>query len=549
MAGNKLPPRQKMIGMMYLVLTALLAMNVSKDILDVFIIVNEGLERTALNFKDKVDAQYTAFEKAYQENQAKVKPFYDKARDVQAKADEVFDYITRLKANLIFHVEKLESLESAMGSNEDGYDTTMNMAHMASKDNYDIPTHVLVGSEPDNPKTGEYTASELKDKLGSFRDELLAFAEPGTSLESGLKSTFSFENRKDASGTNNTWEAYNFYHTPIAGILTILSKIQTDIRNAESDIVKQLFANVDAGSFKFNKLEAAIIPTSNYVILGDSFHAEIFLAAYDSTKNPEMYYGTSIDSNSWEIPDEGKVELRVEGGKGQMAVKADREGEHTWAGVINFKSDDGRRLPFAWKAAYTVARPSLVVSADKMNVFYKGVDNPVSISVPGVPADKLSPSITNGSLTRGKDGYIVRVKSGNEAIIRVGATMPDGSKKSMGEAKFRVKSIPNPVPYVAQQTGSAVVKKVVLENTNKIFAKMENFDFELTPEVVGYVFSTTVSGGALVEEKVKGANLGGSVKNLISKSKTNSKVYFEKIEVRMPDGSIRELGPISLKLQ
>jgi gliding motility-associated protein GldM len=549
MAGNKLPPRQKMIGMMYLVLTALLAMNVSKDILDVFIIVNDGLERTAINFKDKVDAQYTAFEKAYQENQAKVKPFYDKAKSVQAKADDVFDYITRLKANLIFNTEKLESINDAMGPNEDGYDTTLNMANMESKDNYDIPTHVLVGSEPDNPKTGEFTASELKGKLESFRDELLAYAEPGSSIESGLKSTFNFEDQKDASGTNNTWEALNFYHTPIAGILTIMSKIQTDVRNAESDIIKQLFANVDAGSFKFNKLEAAIIPTSNYVILGDSFHAEIFLAAYDSTKNPEMHYGTSIDSNTWVVSEEGKVELKVTGGKGHMAVKADREGEFKWAGVINFKSDDGRKLPFAWKAAYTVARPSLVVSADKMNVFYKGVDNPVSVSVPGVPADKLSVSISNGSLTKGKDGYMVRVKSGNETVIRVGATMPDGSKKSMGEAKFRVKTIPNPVPYVAQQTGSAIVKKVILKNTNKIFAKMENFDFDLTPIVTGYVFSTTVSGGALVEEKVKGANLNASVQNLIDKSKVNSKVYFEKIEVKMPDGSVRELGPISLKLQ
>ena len=460
MAGGKLPPRQKMIGMMYLVLTAMLALNVSKDILNAFIIVNDGLEKTNSNFKDKIDAQYADFANAYQENKVKVEPWYKKAQDVQAKTADLYDYIMRIKANIIAQTEGYESLEAALAKDQNGNDTTVNIKNIGKKDNYDILTNLLVGSEPGMPKKGELTANELKEKMEAYRDALLAYVDPksGASLEHSLQATFNFEDRQDASGVMNNWESYNFYHTPLAATITILSKIQSDVRNAESDILKHLYADVDAGSFTFNKLEAAIISPSNYIIQGDSFRADVFLAAYDSTKNPDMVYGKSIDSSTWEITDPEKVTMNVVGGKGKMAIKTSAEGEFTWKGVINFHSDDGRDLKFPFKASYTVARPSLVVSADKMNVFYKGVDNPVSISVPGVPADKLQPSINNGSLTRGKDGYVVRVKSGNAATISVSATMPDGSKKSMGSMEFRVKTIPNPVPYVAQQTGSANVK-------------------------------------------------------------------------------------------
>lgn len=551
MAGGKETPRQKMIGMMYLVLTAMLALNVSKDILNAFIIVNDGLEKTNANFMDKIDAQYAAFEVSYSENKSKVEPWYNKAMDVKKRANDLYDYMMRIKANIISQTEGYESLEAAMAKDQNGKDTTVNIKNIGKKDNYDILTNLLVGSEPGQPKTGELTANELRTKMESYRDALLGYVDPatGASLETSLKATFNFEDRKDASGVNNNWESYNFYHTPLAATLTILSKMQSDVRNAESDILKHLYANVDAGSIKFNVIDAAIIPQSNYVIQGDSFKAQVFLAAYDSTKKPTIEVGKNFDSTTLEVLDEDKLVLPVHGGKGRMAIKAGAEGDFTWKGVIKFRTDDGRDLKQPFTTTYTVARPSLVVSADKMNVFYKGVDNPVSVSVPGVPADKLSPSISNGSMSRGKDGYIVRVRGGNTATISVSASMPDGSKKSMGSMEFRVKTIPNPVPYVAGQTGSANVKQVVLENSSKVFAKMENFDFDLTPIVTGYVFSTTVSGGALVEEKVRGPNLTGSVKNLIKKSRKNSKVYFEKIAVKMPDGTTRELGPISLKLQ
>lgn len=547
MAGGKLPPRQKMIGMMYLVLTALLAMNVSKDILDAFIIVNDGLEKTSINFKDKIDAQYTSFEKAYQENKVKVEPFYNKAREIQTKADELFNYINMVKANIIYQTEGLESIDKAIGKDQFGHDTLINLANINKKDNYDILTNLMIGSEAGSPKEGEYTALELKTKLSEYRDAVLKSVEPGSPLEQSITATFNFEDKDDASGTKNNWESYNFNHTPLAAALTILSKLQNDVRNAESDVVKQLFANVDAGSFKFNKLEAATIAPSNYIIQGDSFRADVFLAAYDSTKNPEMLLGTTIDSTTWEVGGE-LVEMKVFNGKGKIAMKTSALGEYTWKGVINYAAPGGKILHFPFKTTYTVAAPSLVVSPDAMNVFYRGIDNPVSISVAGVANDKIKPSITNATLTKGaKGGYIVRAGNGNESVVSVSAEMPDGSVKPMGKATFRVKRIPDPVPYVGGQTGAANISSAQLGAVSKIFAKMENFDFDISVQVTEYIFSMSVGGG-LIETTVKGDRITPEIQGYISKAKRGNKVYFEKMKVKMPDGTIRELPPVSLKI-
>jgi gliding motility-associated protein GldM len=184
-----------------------------------------------------------------------------------------------------------------------------------------------------------------------------------------------------------------------------------------------------------------------------------------------------------------------------------------------------------------------------MNVFYIGVDNPVSISAPGVPADKLKPSISGGGGSISKKGneWIVRVKQPGTCRVIVNADVQGGTKK-MGEMEFRVKRIPNPVPYVGGKTGSDNISLAQLKATSGIIAKMENFDFEVSVTVNSFLFSTVVNG-VLIEEPVTGNRFNSKVESLINQAKRNQKVYFEKIMVRMPDGTVRELPPISLKIQ
>lgn len=171
MAGGKLPPRQKMIGMMYLVLTALLAMNMSKEVLNTFVTVNDGLENTIHNFKTKNEDAYGEFSRSFSENPTKTAPYFNKAQEIRKAAQEAIDYINKIKVEIISGVEPTITKENAMGKNAFNEDTLVNMMYVKVKDNYAFSTNLLVGGDPVNPKTGPLSALELKGELVNFREK------------------------------------------------------------------------------------------------------------------------------------------------------------------------------------------------------------------------------------------------------------------------------------------------------------------------------------------------------------------------------------------
>src|SRR5690606_9680363 len=238
MAGGNLSPRQKMINLMYLVLTALLALNVSKEILDSFIIVNEGLENTKSTFKDKMDATYAQFGQLAQENQAKYGAAWNDAQEVQRLASKLVSHIDTLKGKLISKTDGIP-LEQVMGM-QNGVDTVLNLQYLNSKDNNTYITEMMVGSEPAKPKEGPFTATELQSMLEAFRDQVKTAADGDEKLQASADRMFNFEPRKDASGTLNNWASMNFYHVPVVAGITTLSKIQTDIRTMESELVSRM---------------------------------------------------------------------------------------------------------------------------------------------------------------------------------------------------------------------------------------------------------------------------------------------------------------------
>lgn len=545
MAGGKLSPRQKMIGMMYLVLTALLAMNVSKDILNAFVTVNDGLEKTKRNFKDKNDDQYSRFEASFNENKEKVGKNWNQAQKVRSSANAVVDYIDQIKVEIIAGVQPDIPKEQILGKNEFGEDTILNLMNVRVKDNYLVPTEILVGGDNANPKTGEFSALELKSKLESFREELKQILPGESALAKAVEETFQFEEKRNASGVVENWPSYNFYGVPTAATLTLLTKMQTDVRNAESDVVKYLYADVDAASFKFNKLEAAVISPSNYVITGDTFRAQVFLAAFDSTQNPVINIGKEFDSTTMKVMGD-TLPLDIKDGKGFLKIPARTVGDYTYSGVIKIKNPSTKEYnPYFFDFDYKVASPSTTISATAMNVFYIGVDNPVDIAAAGVAKDQVQASISNGSITKSKDGWIVKVTKPGKAVVNVAATI-EGERKNMGNMEFRVKKIPTPVPEIAGQS-SGSVNKNRLANTAGIIAKMENFEFDVRVLVDSYMFTYVAANGLSREIPVKGPRFTQEVKNIINRLKPGSRVTFENIKAKMPDGELRKLPPVVLK--
>lgn len=556
MAGGKETPRQKMIGMMYLVLTALLALNVSKDILDAFVVVNDGLEKTKVNFKVKSNEKYASFKKAFDDNPRKVGIYWNEALKVRELTDDMIDYINRIKAQLISETEAIE-YEEVISVNELGQDTVISLEFVNAKDNYDTPTHILIGNDPGVPsdKT-EFTARQLRYKLEYFRDELsnIILSQPNVDstniIYKSLQKSFDFKDGKDASGLVQNWESLNFYHTPLAATITILSKIQTDVLNAESDIISYLNSQVDASSFKFTELSSVVIPKSSYVFTGDTFRADVFLAAFDPTQEPVVYISDqSVAKNdSTPLRKDNSELVEVYDSRGHIKIPARATGDFRYKGIIEFKGPDGLPRPYSYDVSYEVALPSLTVAPTKMNVFYIGVDNPVEISAPGVSLDDLRPSISNGSITRTGKGWVVRVDRGREAVISVRAQLPDGTAKMMGKKDFRVKSVPDPVPSFAGKTPmDSRIKKTELTAAQGLIAKLEDFDFDMKFSITQFKMVTVINGTP-VDKVVKGARVNDEIEKVFKQARVGQMILFESIKAKGADGKIRSLPPISLKV-
>jgi gliding motility-associated protein GldM len=276
------------------------------------------------------------------------------------------------------------------------------------------------------------------------------------------------------------------------------------------------------------------------------------VAAYSSTQDPQIWLcdvdtatgkpkpGSRIDSTS----------VKTGGGMGLYEVTAGATGLQQWSGLIRVKKPDNSYASYPFKAEYMVAAPSAAVSPTKMNVFYIGVDNPVTISAAGVAPSDLQPTFAGGgSMTSaGKPGeYVVRVNSGTEATINVSAKI-NGASKSMGAFKFRVKRVPDPVAYLGSIKGDGQMTKSELSAASGIFARMDNFDFDLSFKVVSFVMSMSVNG-VFAEKKANGPALSGEMKSLLAGAKPGAKVFFEQITVQGPDGTLRKIPGVNIKVK
>lgn len=557
MAGGKETPRQKMIGMMYLVLTALLALNVSKEVLDAFITINNGLETTKVTFDGKLSQQYAAFNASYMENPEKYGEAWSEAEKLRVRANDLISHIDLIKAKTIAETEG-RTLEETIGKNQFNVDTVLNLAYVSSKDNYDANTTLMIGAEPDRPKEDDhadgnnYRAAVLRQKMESYGDLLKGMVGGNPGLLQAIDSLFTYPTKvKDASGTMTNWESLNFYHVPLAATTTILSKLQSDVRNAESDVLGYLFADVDAASFKFTKLQAVVIPEKTYVLERDSFRADVFLAAYDDTNLPEIYLapqGTKLDSGATELP-EGSVKVPMgTDGYGKLRLPATSIGEKQWQGIIKFRNPTGGYIYKAYEANYEVARPSLVVSPIRMNVLYRGVENPVAISVPGISQDALIPSIDNGRLVKQSDGtYIVTdLRKGTKATVSVSAEI-NGDKKNMGSFEFRVKSVPDPVAkFAGKGPADNTVARADLTAALGVIADLEDFVFDLNFPVTSFDL-TVIMGGDVRTLKSNSNRLTADQQELLKLVRRNQTVIIENIRAQAPDGSTRALGSINLR--
>jgi len=532
MAGYKETPRQKMIGMMYLVLTALLALNVSKQILDAFVVVNESMETTNENFSKKLDDTYAKFKIQYQLNPNKVGSFWEKAQIAQKLSDEFSSYVDSIKYVVIQKSERLPSLNDAK---------KIELRNVKRKDNYDMSTTYFIGPSNDG-SAGE--SHILREKMEKYKKQMFDLVDPKyrNTIKIGLDTKGPYY---DADGNKQNWEMHNFYRTILAADVTILNKIKAEIYNAEFDVTNYLLSSISAEDFKYDKIEARVIPKSSYVFLGDEYQADIIVAAFDTKSNPNVRYILGSDSL---LASNFKNATPLESNMGVVRLKlsGSSEGLKKFAGIIKIVTPLGDTMPFHFKDEFIVAKPGITISPSKMNVFYIGVENPVEISVPGSP-EKITPVISAGKIRpEGKNWIVYDLQKGTrEATISVNAVFA-GKSKSMGATTFRLKPVPDPIAKVGGKNEGPISKSLLLASPYVIAEMPVGFDFDLKFTVISFTFVTNV-GGDVSTTKTQGNRLTPDILKMIQNAKKNTRIWFEEINVKGPDGD-RTITGIGLKI-
>jgi len=550
MAGYKETPRQKMIAMMYLFLTAMLALNVSKEILDAFLVVNDSMESTNESLTAKIQEEYAEFENQFNMNPNKVGPYWERAKNVRTEAIDLVKYLDYIKYKLVEENEGKDSLEIM---NLYYVDTiingvqkkVLNLPSVDTKDKYNATTHYLVREN----KKGE--AYEMSKRMQVYRDTLLNVMNlPANSTKVGLITNAEGTLYRNAGGVKQDWEQHNFYHTILAADVTIINKIIAEIRAAEFNALNYLYASVSEKDFKFDKVGAKVIPRSTYVFKGQDYEAEIIVAAYDS--KTELKSLVLQGSDKWNEKNISRAKTIIgEDGTVKIKFPTNKEGVQKYAGVIEMRHPvTDEIIRYEYNSGYYVAPPSLTVAPLKMNVFYIGVDNPVSISAAGISKDQINPIISIGKLKKNGNEWTVRIdkKPKGKSIATISASAKiDNKTYSLGKAEFRVKRVPSPSAEIAGMMDGQIDKNVLLANS-AIIPNQKDFEFDIYFTINSYQFATIMNGD-WVQKNVKGNQFTPEVKKIIRNGKRKQKFFFEKIQATGPDGSIRSLNAINLELK
>ncbi len=507
-------PRQKMINLMYLVLTALLALNVSSEILNAFKTVDRSLQTANKSVDSKDKEVMSSFEELLKDgkthdNAAKWKPLADQAKQM---SDQLVKEIEDLKLEL-----KQEAGLGKMGKSEKGDD-------LFKEDDLEAATRLFIGHEGKGGK-----GDDLKNKLSAIKEKLL-------NLHPDIKTAFGTTLPIDISTPDNKdWAQTYFHMTPTVAALTILSKFENDVKNSSSQIVEFCHQQVGQVKLIFDQFQAIASQSSEYVMPGQEVRITAGVGAFSKSALPSV----SIDGASVPLNAEGVAELKFNaGGTGSYSKKVS----------IRYTKPDGTPGSAEKEIKYVVGSPTGVfASAEKVNVLYLGLDNPVRVSGGTKGAEALSASIDNGSIVKADNSGLFTAKpaTAGKAVITVTV---EGKPSTFN---FPVKRIPNPTPMVGQFGGGSVPVNVFKANVG-VRADMGEFVFEgVKFNVVSYTIVCTGRGFESTGPKfavVNGAYFPSDVKGYIEMCRAGSSVLITDITVEGPDGRRKLPGSMAFNL-
>ncbi|MCD8317995.1 MAG: gliding motility protein GldM [Paraprevotella sp.] len=502
-------PRQKMINLMYVVLMAMLALNVSSDVLNGFSLVEDSLLRTTANATASNEAIYKDLQGQLKTNPAKVKVWFDKVQHVKNISDSLYNYAEMLKVRIV---------KQADGENGD-------VKNIENKEDLEAASTVMLA-----PRKGE--GQRLFQSINRFREDIVGML-TDEAQKKIIANYLSTQVPKKAGVLGKNWQEYMFENIPVAAAVTLLSKLQSDVRYAEGEVLHALVASVDVKDLRVNELKAYVIPNSRTVVQGGKLSAQIIMAAVDTTRRPTIYVG-------------GR---QITSPEGMYEAVCGSTGDFTLKGYIEMMDGRGQMVRRDFSQPYTVVAPSATVSADLMNVLYAGYENPMSVSIPGVPVNKVVASMSGGVLQpTGAGKYIARPsEAGKDAVITVSANM-EGRMQQMGQFTFRVRKLPDPTAYIeVPATGGSDrfhggrLSKQVLMSTKGIGAAIDDGLLNIGFRVVGFETVFFDNMGNAVPAVSNGASFTDQQMSMFRSLGRGKRFYISRIRAVGPDGAERTL--------
>lgn len=559
-------PRQLMINLMYLVLTAMLALNVSAEIINAFFMLDKGIKHT----NDIVDTSTEGVIKAMKttvEEKKDLKPIADAAASVPDKIKPLLDKIDELRAAITneggFYVYKGEYHGHSADHRKDEYKKT-------GIENFKMTDDKKLEGKPVDKKNKDVTqrllvdeaqGAALKEEMAKARaallkviDDIVAENEKnpmkGVKFEKAqieeLKSSLVLEKIDDAvweEAGKPSWEAHVFGYMPIAACYPLFRKYQNDAKNAAAQVVNFLSNNMGNKILKFDKFDVFSSSEKPYILLGETFEADISLGAFSS----QAEFSITVGGRPLKVED-GKAKFSsTPGSVGTQSYKADIT-------VVNPLTGETERVSKEFK--YEVGMPSATVAADKMNVFYIGVENPISVSAAGVSSNDLSVSLTGaggGTLSKGqgKGKYNIKVSTVTPKgqFCKVVLTNKK-TGKVLAQAPFRVKRIPDPVAKLVNGKTDGVIKAAEMRVMNGVMAVLENFDFDARCQIQGFTMYYMPPRQDPVEITNAGGKFQGKALQAAQSARPGSTFQFVNVKGRCPgDKAGRKLNGLAFQIR
>jgi gliding motility-associated protein GldM len=499
-----------MINLMYLVFIAMMALNVSVEVLDGFELVERSLKKTTSDTAHRNELLMQELYDYYQMNEAKVADWYRKGEDVKSQSDGLYDYMQELKLRIVQEAD-------GMKGDLDG---------IRHKDDLEAASEVMLA-----PVIGE--GKKLYERLMTYRENMAALVDD-TARMNVIASVLDLE-LPTRGGIARSWEVTLFEHMPVAAAITLLTKLQSDVRYVEGEVLASLLNSIDVGAYRVNRIQAMVIPQSQIVMRGTPYRAQIVLAALDSTQQPRIFVGQRelpASDNGW-----------YTGGSGGLGLQ-------TFSGRIELPRADGSTGIYPFSETYSVTEPTATIAPTLMNVLYESIENDIEVAIPGVPSNNVRASISAGTITQ-KSANVWTARppvNAETATITLTASMTGGNPVSMSR-EFKVRQLPPATPFLVYKDasgntrkfkGGTISKKSLIE-ADGVKAAIDDGILDVPFAVTGFEVTFMDSMGNALPEISQNGSFTQRQKEMIRNLARGKRFYITRVKATDPGGRAQNL--------